>query len=260
VREDLSLLVDAARGAGEIATSFTGQTATRWDKADGAGPVTEADLAVNEYLLDVLRSARPDYGWLSEENEDDASRLDHDTVFIIDPIDGTRSFIEGSRTWAHSLAIAKGGIVQAGVVFLPLRDQLYAAALGDGATLNDAPLTCSPQESLQKSEILSAKPNLQTKFWTGGGAPGFGRAYRPSLAYRLALVGSGRFDGMITFRPTWEWDVAAGSLIASEAGARVSDRAGAALTFNAPDPRTHGILAAAPALHGTLLDQHDPTA
>ena len=96
--DDLSLLIEAARRSGEIATSFTGKTAQRWDKPDDAGPVTEADLAVNAMLHQTLTAARPDYGWLSEESDDGTRRLGQRDLFIVDPIDGTRSFIEGSDT------------------------------------------------------------------------------------------------------------------------------------------------------------------
>ncbi len=256
---DLALLIDAVRSSGEIARGFTGADAQRWDKPGGAGPVTEADLAVNAHLLDVLRTARPDYGWLSEETEDNADRQNAEMVFIVDPIDGTRSFIEGSNTWAHSIAVARDGVVVAGAVYLPMRDMLYAAELGGGATLNDQALCASSAEDLDSAVVLSAKPNMQPEFWQGT-VPECGRAYRPSLAYRMALVGQGRFDGMITFRPTWEWDIAAGALIASEAGATVTDRTGAPLRFNAPDPRTHGIITAAPKVHAALLDRHIPDA
>ncbi|MEP4195069.1 MAG: 3'(2'),5'-bisphosphate nucleotidase CysQ [Aliishimia sp.] len=258
-KADLELLTDVVRKAGEIALGFTGPQAKRWDKEDGAGPVTEADLAVNDYLMDVLRAARPDYGWLSEETEDDTSRLDADTVFIVDPIDGTRSFVEGSKTWAHSVAVAHKGDVIAGVILLPMRDMLYRAAKGDGATLNGQTLCASAKCDIATSDVLSATPNLQPQFWKGA-VPEFGRAYRPSLAYRMALVAQGRFDGMITFRPTWEWDIAAGALIATEAGAYASDRNGDPLRFNAPDPRTHGIVSAAPELHKALLAEHISTA
>ena len=72
----------------------------------------------------------------------------------------------------------------------------------------------------------------------------FKRGYRPSLADRTALVGEGRFDAMVTLRPTWEWDVAAGDLIIREAGAATADRNGAPLRFNNPDPRLAGVIAA----------------
>ena len=120
--------------AGRVATSYTGPAAQRWDKPDGAGPVTEADLAVNDVLMSNLRTARPGYGWLSEETDDSDARLGNDSVFIIDPIDGTRSFVEGGKTWAISIAVAQRGQITAAVVYLPLRHKLYAAAHGGGAT------------------------------------------------------------------------------------------------------------------------------
>lgn len=252
VPDDLTLLVDAARAAGRIATGFSGPTARRWDKPDGAGPVTEADLAVNEMLEDRLQAARPGYGWLSEETEDNTDRLSRDRVFIIDPIDGTRSFAEGSNTWAHALAIAEQGRVVAGVIYLPKRDLLYSAALGQGAFLNGEPITVRPKDDLAASEILAARPNLAAGNWTAGQAPDFARAYRPSLAYRMALVAQGRYDGMMTLRPSWEWDIAAGDLILHEAGAVCTDRAGSALRFNNPRPQLDGVIAAGPSVHAQL--------
>ena len=239
---DLPLLMDAARMAGRVATSFVGKSARRWDKPDGAGPVTEADLAVNHMLSSVLRQARPDYGWLSEETEDTSQRLNHDRVFIIDPIDGTRSFVEGSNTWAHSIAVAEGGRVTAAVIYLPMRDKLYAAGLGKGAFLNDAPVRSSDLAQLNDATILAARPALQSHYWKAG-APGFKRSYRPSLAYRLALVAEGRFDGMLTLRKSWEWDIAAGSLIVAEAGGLCTDQRGGSLRFNNADPRLDGVIA-----------------
>ncbi len=256
---DLSLLIDAALEAGKIATRFTGPQAQRWDKPDGAGPVTEADLAVNAMLERDLQASRPDYGWLSEETEDSADRLTRDRAFIIDPIDGTRSFAEGSRTWAHSLAIAEQGDVIAAVIYLPMRDLLYAASRGQGATLNGATIRVSGQTRLPEAEILAAKPNLDACHWLSGSAPAFKRVYRPSLAYRMALVAQGRFDGMLTLRPSWEWDIAAGDLILREAGGLCTDRMGQPLRFNNAHPRLNGVVAAGPALHAGLHDRLDPS-
>lgn len=249
---DLPLLIDAARIAGRVATSFAGKTALRWDKPDDAGPVTEADLAVNDQLRTTLGLARPDYGWLSEESEDSTSRLNHDRVFIVDPIDGTRSFVEGGRTWAHAIAVAEKGEVTAAVVYLPLRDRLYAAAKGQGAWLNGVPIRCAPARLLADATVLAAKPALHAHHWKSGTAPTFERSYRPSLAYRLALVGAGRFDGMITLRRSWEWDIAAGALIVTEAGGRIGDRKSLPLRFNNPDPCLDGVIAAAPDVHHAL--------
>ncbi|MFY0659194.1 MAG: 3'(2'),5'-bisphosphate nucleotidase CysQ [Shimia sp.] len=244
---DLDLLIAAAQQAGDIATRYNGPDAKAWHKPEGAGPVTEADLAVNEMLEDTLRAERPDYGWLSEESLDEGDRIHAEKTFIIDPIDGTRSFIEGSDTWAHALAIAERGVVTAAVVFLPRRDKLYSAAQGQGAFLNGAPITSGARSDMTGAKVLVARPVMDAAHWQGK-PPAFDRGYRPSLAYRTALVAEGRFDAMVTLRPTWEWDVAAGDLIIREAGAATADRHGAPLRFNNPDPRLAGVIAAPQAL------------
>lgn len=247
---DLDLLIEAARESGRIATSFANASPEVWDKPDGAGPVTEADLAVNRMLEAELQSARPDYGWLSEETPPNEERMTRERTFIIDPIDGTRSFIEGSNTWAHSLAIAENGRVVAGVVFLPLRNKLYTAASGLGAFLNFGPIAPSKASNLDASEILAARPTMDAKHWNQ--VPSFNRSHRPSLAYRLSLVADGSFDGMLTLRPTWEWDVAAGTIILEEAGASVSDKTGKPLVYNNQDPRLAGVVAGNAQLHAQV--------
>jgi len=249
---DRALLIEAARAAGEIATAFWRQSPKTWDKDDGTGPVTEADLAVNDMLRERLMAARPTYGWLSEESGDNRDRLSRQRVFIIDPIDGTRSFIAGEKTWSHSVAVAENGHIIAGVVFLPLRDKLYAASWRGGAFLNDTPIHASGRKELDGATLLSARANLNASNWHGGVLP-VTRHFRTSLAYRMALVAEGRFDGMLSLRDTWEWDVAAGTLIVSEAGARVTDRHGAIPVFNNPQPMLPGILAAASAIHENLM-------
>ena len=249
---DLALLIEAAEEAGRIARSFQGQTARRWDKPDGAGPVTEADLAVNAMLERELQAARPGYGWLSEETEDDPARLTREKVFIIDPIDGTRSFVEGHDSWAHALAVTENGAVTAGVIYLPMRGLMYAAARGQGATLNGKPIRPTARDDLAQAEVLAARPVTQGTHWKSGTAPAFRRVYRPSLAWRMALVAEGRFDAMLTLRDCWEWDIAAGDLILREAGALSTDATGGALRFNNPHPVQNGLIAAGTALHARI--------
>ncbi|MGI9368980.1 MAG: 3'(2'),5'-bisphosphate nucleotidase CysQ [Ruegeria sp.] len=255
---DLSLLIDAASEAGRIATRYSGRDAQKWDKPEGAGPVTEADLAVNAMLEQHLSAARPGYGWLSEETEDSPDRLERDRVFIIDPIDGTRSFAEGSRTWAHSLAVAEHGVVTAAVIYLPLRDLMFAAAQGQGASLNGSPIRAAPTSDLDQASILAAKPNMDKRHWRDGQVPDFKRAFRPSLAYRMALVAQGRFDGMMTLRPSWEWDIAAGDLIIREAQGVSSDRYGQSFRFNNPHPQLSGVIGAGADVHALLCAKLDP--
>ncbi len=248
---DLALLTEAARAAGDIALRYWKNTPIVWDKPD-ASPVTEADLAVNDMLMGQLRGARPGYGWLSEESPDDSARLNCEHVFIIDPIDGTRAFIAGEKHFAHSLAVARQGVVTAAVVYLPALDRLYTAAADGPALVDGQPMRASVRSLADDPNILTTKANLLPDHWQGE-PPAFQRSFRASLAYRLALVAEGAFDGMLAFRDAWEWDIAAGSLIATRAGAVVSDCRGAALRFNSVRAQSSGIVAAAPALHADLL-------
>ena len=252
---DLALLTDAARAAGEIALRFWRKSPEAWEKDEGAGPVTEADLAVNAMLLAELGAARQDYGWLSEETPDNGSRLRAERVFIIDPIDGTRAFIDGTPDFAHSLAIAEGGQVTAAVVFLPAQNRLYSAAKGTVSTLNGMAISASVRATATDATLLTARPNLAPAHWKDGTPPAMRRMFRSSLAWRMCLVAEGAFDAMLTLRPTWEWDVAAGTLIAGQAGAAVTDRRGLAPRFNNPAARLDGLIAAPHGVHRDMLAQ-----
>ena len=247
---DLDLLLSAALDAAEISCRHWRNDPKVWEKGVD-GPVSEADYEVDAFLRDHLRAARPDYGWLSEETPDEPTQRAASRVFIVDPIDGTRAYIAGEPTWAHSLAVVDNGRPVAAVVHLPVRKKTYAAALGHGATLNGAALHASDRTEVAGSTFLAARVSFEAQHWKGP-VPEVDRAFRPSLAYRLALVGEGRFDGMLTLRPTWEWDVAAGALIATEAGATVTDRRGRPLVFNNADPRLDGVLAAGRVLHAEV--------
>ena len=250
---DLALLTDAARKAGEIALRFWRQAPKTWEKP-GQGPVTEADLAVNAALRDMLRSARPDYGWLSEEDPDSETRLETEFQFILDPIDGTRSFIAGEDVFAISLAVVQNGVARAGVVYLPALDRLYTATDHGPALKDGQPIMASKQQGIDGARLLTTAQALQPQHWPGG-VPDLKRSFRASLAYRLCLVAEGRHDGMLTLRDAWEWDIAAGSLIAARAGAAVTDRTGQTLRFNQPNPLAPGVLVAAPGLHAALLQR-----
>lgn len=249
---DLALLTEAARAAGEIALSFWKRDFKVWDKGGDAGPVTEADLAVNAALEERLRAARPDYGWLSEETADSAARLDCERVFIVDPIDGTRAFVAGDAHFAHALAVAERGRVVAGVVYLPALGVLYAAEVGGPALRDGLPIRASLRSEVTGATVLTTAPNMAAGHWPGG-VPDLKRSFRASLAWRLCLVAEGRHDTLITFRECWEWDIAAGALIAERAGAVVSDGQGAALRFNCAPPQAPGLLVGPPGLHRDLV-------
>ena len=254
---DLALLTEAAREAGRIALRYWRRDPKVWDKGGEHGPVTEADLAVNDMLKARLMAARPDYGWLSEETPDNSARLSCEAVFIIDPIDGTRAFIAGEENFSHSLAVAHQGRVTAAVVFLPALDRIYTAAETAPPLKDGQPITASSRDRLQGADILTTKPNLAPEKWPGG-VPDIQRSFRASLAYRLCLAAEGRFDGMLILRDSWEWDIAAGSLIAERAGLMVTDRRGSRITFNSPLAQSEGVLALPPTLHADALRRLTP--
>lgn len=249
---DLELLRDAAHASGEIARKYFKSQPEIWDKGGGQGPVTEADLAIDRMLHGELLTMRPDYGWLSEETEDDTARLSKERVFIVDPIDGTRAFIAGENTFAHSLAVVENGVVTAGVVHLPMKNMTYMATIGGGAFLNGDPIAPTSQAALEMARVLTTKATMQPELWLGS-VPDLQRKFRPSLAYRLCLAAQGRYDAMMTLRPTWEWDVAAGDLIAREAGALVTTPLGEAAKYNNPHPQLSGMIAAGAPLHRLLI-------
>ena len=249
---DLKLLTDAALAAGDIARKHFQANPETWDKGDGQGPVTEADLAIDRMLHGELLKSQPNYGWLSEETEDSTARLNRPRVFIVDPIDGTRAFIAGEKTFAHSLAIAEGGKIITAVVHLPMMGLTYSATKDGGAFLNGKPIAASSQKDIAAARVLITKPTLKPALWPGG-VPDLSPNFRPSLAYRMCLAADGTFDGMLTLRYTWEWDVAAGDLIAREAGAIVTTRENQPARYNNPAPLLAGMIATTPLLHPQFI-------
>lgn len=250
---DLKLLLDVAAAAGDIALKYFQSDVDVWDKGDGQGPVTQADLEIDKMLNAKLLGARPDYGWLSEETEDDLKRLDQEVVFIVDPIDGTRSFINGHENFATAIAIARNGVVETAVVHCPVKKLTYSAVLGQGAYLNGDAITNSGASEVNSARVLASGAQMKSTHWRDQPPP-IERHFRSSLAYRLCLVAQGRFDGMITLRDTWEWDVAAGDLICREAGVTVSDKFKGLPVYNQEKPALAGMIAAAPILHGGLIE------
>lgn len=245
---DLPLLIAAVQEAGALALRYWQKDPEHWEKDAGAGPVSEADLAVNALLDHRLRHARPDYGWLSEETADTPARLSARRCFILDPIDGTRAFLAGESSFAVALAVVEDGTPIAGVVHLPARDLLYAATSDGPATLNGAPIRCRAPGA--RPQVLTSSQALAPAFWKT--PPQVDRHFRPSLAWRFCLVAEGRFDATLSVRPAWEWDIAAGALIAARAGVTVTDTAGKPLRFNQPTPQAPGLLVAPPPLHAQL--------
>lgn len=216
--------------------------AGRVDWKTGGSPVTEVDLAVDTFLRTRLPTVFPDAGWLSEETADTPARLGRETVFVVDPIDGTRGFMEGDPRFAVSVALVVGGRPVAAVVDAPALDQIFTARAGQGAFLNGAPIRASSHAGLEKARLVGPKFLTEPVARELGMAP---QPKTPSLALRFSQTAAGMFEVAIASTNSHDWDIAAADLILHEAGATLRDLDGRELVYNRPEVK-HGILVAAP--------------
>jgi len=236
-----------AAEAGALALAKWRTDFRQWEKSPG-NPVCEVDLDVNVLIQQRLSALLPEAGWLSEETIDNADRLSQSKLWVVDPIDGTRDFVRGRPGWAVSIALVEHGRPLIGVLDAPARDEVWRAELGRGATRNGAPIHAGdravfagarvPTDSLPRIDsdlVAIAKPN--------------------SIALRIAMVAAGEADLVATLRWGYEWDIAAAVLIASEAGAAVSDAFGAPLAFNTPSAQAFGVLATTPRIHAAAIER-----
>ena len=251
--EDLALITEAVLAAGKIAKdAFNANDSKVWDKSNNS-PVTDADIAVNDYLLKTLCQARPGYGWLSEETKDDYSRHACPRTFVVDPIDGTRAFIDRTANFAVSVAIIEGGKSIAGAVFNPLKDEMYTATLGGGAKLNGVAISARDSDSVQGIKMVGYARKFRRLGW-----PDMDCHVVNSMAYRMVLVACGQADATVAFTPKSDWDVAAAQLIASEAGATVTNLHGSAPSYDGETTSGLGIICAGKTLHALLLARVTP--
>jgi myo-inositol-1(or 4)-monophosphatase len=237
---DLELLRTAAVTAGIIASSYFRRDVKNWTK-ENASPVSEADIVLDKFLHSALTTARPDYGWLSEESPDDFTRLGHSRTFIVDPIDGTRGFIRGEDSWTVSLAVVEDGVPVVGVVYAPARDEMYEAARGSGARLNGEPIERHTPPT-RHAPLIPAPGAVHQELQAAGLDYIRGPAY-PSLAYRLTQVATGKLDATVVRRGAQDWDIAGAAAILFECGIPFEDACMGAMRFNQREVR-HGALAA----------------
>jgi myo-inositol-1(or 4)-monophosphatase len=255
--DDLALLESAVRDAGEIARKFYGGTYKRWSKEQGS-PVTEADLAIDRFLNERLRAARPTYGWLSEETEDDPARLEAEAVFVVDPIDGTIAFMKSRPHFTICAAVVHEERPVVGVVYNPISEEFFSARLGCGAVCNGTPIHVGERSEVESCRMLGDKAMFAHPAWSEPPNipwPEMHVETRNSIAYRMALVASGTFDCMMALSAKRDWDLAAAEIVLREAGGTASAHDGSALRYNRPSAIQTSVIGAGPALHAKLLDR-----
>jgi len=238
---DAALLAQTVREAGLLAKSMFSAELKNWIKGKSS-PVSEADIAVNDLLEKRLREASPGYGWLSEESADDASRLGKKYTWIVDPIDGTRSYLAGRDDWCVCAALVEDATPVLAAVYAPASDEFFFAARGQGASLNERRVQARAGDDLEFSRMAGPKPLVQRLSRSPDEIslhPRIG-----SLALRLCRVAHGELDAAFAGGQSRDWDLAAANLIVQEANGRMTALSGDAILYNRRDV-VHGVLVAA---------------
>ena len=211
----------------------------------GGDPLTEADVEVDE----VLRTTLPfeGEGWLSEETADSSNRLDKRRVWIVDPIDGTREFIEGLPEWCVSIGLIEDGRPIAGGIHNPATGARIIGSL-DSGVLYIGPRDVCGATSLADAHVGASRSEVRRGEWDAYGGSSFTIVPLGSVAYKLALVAAGRLDATWTLVPKNEWDLAGGAALLAAAGAWGVLKDGSNPTWNDERPLVPGFIATTPAL------------
>jgi myo-inositol-1(or 4)-monophosphatase len=238
---DATLLTNTVREAGALALSLFRTELRNWTKG-ASSPVSEADIAVNELLETQLRSASPEYGWLSEESVDDEARLGKRLVWIVDPIDGTRGYLAGREDWCVSVALVEDASPLLAAVFAPASDEFFFAMRGQGATLNNVRVHTTGGTEMDFSRVAGPKPLVQRLNPASSEITLHPRI--ASLALRLCRVAQGSLDAAFAGGQSRDWDLAAANLIVQEANGRMTALSGDTILYNRREV-AHGVLVAA---------------
>jgi myo-inositol-1(or 4)-monophosphatase len=249
--EFLNLGVKAAKEAGELLVKGLGETRNVSEKSGRTDLVTQYDHAAQDLIAERIQEKYPDHSILAEEE----FSVEKDSVkWIVDPLDGTTNYIYNYPLFCVSIAVEKGGTLEAGVVHIPFIDETFTALRSRGARLNGDKISVSDRVDFSRSLLSTGFPYDERKVPTA--IETFNRMVREARGIRrdgaaaldLSFTAMGRFDGF------WElglspWDVAAGTLIVREAGGLVTDFSG-----NEHDLYgSEGIVASNGEIHGELL-------
>jgi myo-inositol-1(or 4)-monophosphatase len=231
----------ALEAAMDVLRGFQKGAVRAEDKAGGRGPVTEADRAVDRVLAQIL--PREGEGWLSEESADDARRLSARRVWAVDPLDGTKEFVEGLPEWCVSVGLVEDGQPLAGGIANPATGEVFLGAVGRGVTYNGRPAGPAGRDTLDGAIVLASRSEVSRGDWERYRAAAFTVRPLGSVAYKMALVAAGLADATWTLAPKHEWDVAAGAALVLAAGGRVGTLDGSPLRFNQQRPWLSGLYA-----------------
>lgn len=231
MKRELNSAIDAAQKAGAIIMNYYKSEYEIRDKSYH-NPVTTADHAADTYLKNTLTNAYPKYGWLSEETVDTEERLDKNRTWVVDPLDGTKEFIEGVPHFVVSVALVEDGQPVIGVLYNPASDELFTGAKDEGAFLNGERLSCSTEKDFKKMVILNSRSETRNGLWKPYAADFKEQRAIGSVAYKLGLTSAAQADIFASLRPKNEWDICAGHCILREAGGEMVTLEGKPITYN----------------------------
>jgi myo-inositol-1(or 4)-monophosphatase len=246
-----AVLEAAILEAGTLALESFRKSPRQWAKGQSS-VVSEADIAVDQFLLRRLAGATPDFGWLSEETEDSRARLTAEHVWIVDPIDGTRAYLAGQPDWTVSIALASEGRPVLAALFAPVTQELFLAQVGRGATLNGRPMQTSQGVGLAGARAAGPKRFLQQLADHDPQVIAMPRI--GSLALRFARVAQGQIDICIAGGNSHDWDLAAADLLVHESGGVLTSLGGETIIYNRSRPMHGALVAAGRPRHGLLID------
>jgi myo-inositol-1(or 4)-monophosphatase len=248
---ELDVAIHAAREAGAIVRRYYEQGVAAAEKGPD-NPVTKADLEADARIRSLVLAAFPDDGWLSEETADSTDRLRRRRVWVVDPLDGTKEFIQHIPEFCVCVALVEDGRPVVGVEYNPAADRLYAAGRGAGTTVNGTPARVSTTSRVPDAVVLASRSEDKRGEWDAFKSRVHVRL-TGSVAWKLAELSTGAGDATFTLTPKNEWDICAGAILVEEAGGRVTDLAGGPLLFNQPTTLRPGMIASNGALHDGLL-------
>lgn len=252
LEQALEVAREAAMEAGAAIRGFYNDEYTVRDKGED-NPLTDADLAADKILETRLRGAYPDFGWLSEETADTPARLEQSHVWIVDPLDGTREFTLGIPEFVVSVGLVVDGKAVLGVLYNPIKEQLFTGIVGVGAWLNGNPIRVTEHAELKGSKVVCSRTEMK-KGWFDEFMDVLTPVPVGSVAYKFGLVAAGEAESTFTPRPRSEWDICGGVAIVEAAGGRCSDKTGAPYRFNRPKPLVDGVAVSNGHVHQAILE------
>jgi len=253
LQPELKLARKAALAAGAILRGYWNDRSFKVGSKGRNNPVTTADMEADSAIKKILRAGFPGYGWLSEETADDRARLAARRVWIVDPLDGTKEFINRVPEFCVAIALAEEGAPVLGVTYNPIRRQLFWAARGLGCHLGTRRVRVTRTRSLKRATVLGSRSEIARGEWKKF-EPVMGVSPMGSVAYKLAMVAAGKADATFTRSPKSEWDIASGAALIAEAGGRMTDIEGREVRFNQRSVERHGLIASNGILHDSIRD------